>query len=145
MRPPLEERLLRLGEHIATWSTCWVKHGAVIARGNRIISMGYNGSKPGEEHCIDVGCLLERGHCRRTIHSEVNAINWAKACGLGHLLEGAEAYVTGSPCPDCARALAEAGIKKVIYRCAYRGYVPDVPGVEWIEWGWGSYGKQRNE
>jgi len=37
------ERLLRLAEHIDTWSTCWVKHGTVIACGNRIISMGYNG------------------------------------------------------------------------------------------------------
>lgn len=137
MRPPLEERFLRHAEEWATWSTCYIKHGAVIAIGNRVISQGYNGAPPGEPHCLDVGCLVERGHCRRTIHSEVNAIEWARKIGLGDLLKGTTMYVTGSPCPDCQRAIAEAGIARVVYRYAYRGVRPNHQGVEWIEWGWG--------
>ena len=97
MRPPLEERFLRLAEYWATWSTCHVKHGAVIAVGNRVVSQGFNGSRPGEPHCIDVGCLMERGHCVRTIHAEANAIEWARKIGAGSMLADATLYVTGSP------------------------------------------------
>jgi deoxycytidylate deaminase len=34
-----------------------------------IIAGGYNGSVAGEVHCIDEGCLIEDGHCIRTIHA----------------------------------------------------------------------------
>lgn len=137
MRPPLEERFLRLAEYWATWSTCHIKHGAVIAVGNRVISQGFNGSRPGEPHCIDVGCLMERGHCRRTIHSEINALDWARKIGASDLLKGATMYVTGSPCPDCQDAIIGAGIRRVVYRQAYRDVRPSGGVVEWIEWGWG--------
>lgn len=137
MRPPLEERLLRLAEYWASWSTCHIKHGAVLAEGNRVIAQGYNGSFPGEPHCTDVGCELHRGHCRRTIHAEKNCLLWAKHVVGEMEFPDATLYVTGSPCRDCEELIVNAGIKRVVYRTAYRGVQPTAEGVEWIEWGWG--------
>lgn len=33
----------------------------------------------------------------------------------GSSIEGATMYVTLSPCPDCAKAIAQSGIKKLVY------------------------------
>ena len=137
LRPPLEERLLRLAEYWSTWSTCFVKHGAVLAVGNRVIAQGYNGAPSGLPHCIDVGCDLHRGHCRRTIHAEDNCLRWAREVTGEATFPDATLYVTGSPCRDCQTLIAMAGIRRVVYRCVYGGVVPDLEGVEWIEWGWG--------
>lgn len=114
-----------------------MKHGAVLAEGNRVISQGYNGSLPGEPHCIDVGCELHRGHCKRTVHAEDNCLRWACRVTGREVFPDAVMFVTGSPCPDCQELIAAAGIKRVVYRVAYRGVEPKVSGIEWVEWGWG--------
>ena len=60
---------------LALRSTCQrLSVGATIVKDNRIIAGGYNGSVAGEVHCIDEGCLIEDGHCIRTIHAEMNAL-----------------------------------------------------------------------
>lgn len=140
MRPPLEERLLRLAEYWAAWSTCHIKHGAVLAEGNRVIAQGYNGSLPGEPHCTDVGCELHRGHCQRTIHAEANTVKWAAKVTGDNQFPDAVLFVTGSPCLDCQDVIRDAGIRRVVYRKAYRGVHPTAPGIEWVEWGWGRNG-----
>lgn len=137
MRPPLHERLLRLAEYWSTWSTCHIKHGAVLAEGNRVIAQGYNGSKPGEPHCTDVGCELHRGHCRRTWHAERNALDWSRRVTGRDMFPDATLYVTGSPCGDCQELIAKAGIRRVVYRTIYNGVRPSLESIEWIEWGWG--------
>ena len=46
-----------------------------------------------------------------TTHSELNAIlNYRGGC-----LEGATLYVTLFPCNECAKAIIQAGIKKLVY------------------------------
>lgn len=47
-----------------------------------------------------------------TEHAERNAIY--NAARIGVSLKGATAYVTRVPCPDCARALIQAGICEVV-------------------------------
>lgn len=47
------------------------------------------------------------------IHAELNAILFAARNGSS--IEGATMYVTLSPCPDCAKAIAQSGIKKLVY------------------------------
>lgn len=47
------------------------------------------------------------------IHSEVDAICQAAKLGVG--LERAVIFVTRYPCEACARAIARAGIRKVVY------------------------------
>jgi len=110
---------MNLAVQAATRSTCPRKHvGAVIVRDKTILSTGYNGSIRGAPHCTEVGCLMENEHCVRTVHAEANAL--VQAARHGVLLEGAEIYVTASPCFNCFKLIANAGIRVVHYGEFYR-------------------------
>jgi dCMP deaminase len=110
---------MNLALQAATRSTCPRKHvGAVIVRDKTILSTGYNGSIRGAPHCTEVGCLMENSHCVRTVHAEANAL--VQAARHGVLLEGAEIYVTASPCFNCFKLIANAGIRRVHYGEFYR-------------------------
>ena len=90
--------------------------GACIVSGdNKILSMGYNG--------MPIGCDDDEFPWNRdsedpydnkyyySTHSELNAIlNYR-----GGSLEGAKIYVTLFPCNECAKAIIQCGIKKVIF------------------------------
>lgn len=104
---------------LASRSTCTrLSVGALIVRDNRVIASGYNGSVSGETHCIDEGCLIQEGHCVRTIHAEVNAVLQCAKYGIA--TQGSEVYVTHFPCLNCTKTLIQAGIKKVNYIEDYR-------------------------
>jgi dCMP deaminase len=110
---------MNLALQAATRSTCPRKSvGAVIVRDKTILSTGYNGSIRGAPHCTDVGCLMENNHCIRTVHAEANAL--VQAARHGVRLEGAEIYVTASPCFNCFKLIANAGITTVYYGEFYR-------------------------
>ncbi len=110
---------MNIARQVATRSTCDRKHvGAVIVRDRTILSTGYNGSIRGLAHCDEEGHLMEEGHCVRTVHAESNAI--AQAARNGVALEGAEIYITASPCWGCFRLLANAGIRRIFYGEFYR-------------------------
>ncbi len=110
---------MNLAVQAATRSTCPRKHvGAVIVRDKTILSTGYNGSVRGLPHCSEVGCLMENDHCVRTVHAEANAL--VQAARNGTRLEGAEIYVTASPCFNCFKLIANAGIRTVHYGEFYR-------------------------
>lgn len=114
-RPSWDEYFGGVAEVVATRATCDRAYvGAVLVRDRRILSTGYNGSPPGEPHCDDVGHTMSNGHCIATSHAELNAI--AQAARAGARLEGATCYVTHAPCPGCRKALASAGIIRVVYR-----------------------------
>ena len=119
MRASWNRYFMNLAVQAATRSTCPRKHvGAVIVRDKSILSTGYNGSIRGAEHCTDIGCLMESGHCIRTVHAEANAL--VQAASHGVRLEGAEIYVTASPCFDCFKLIANAGIRTIYYGEFYR-------------------------
>ena len=65
-------------------------------------------------HCTDVGCDMENEHCVATIHAEVNAVVQAARHGIA--LDGAAVYVTASPCWNCFKQLANAGIVRIVFR-----------------------------
>jgi len=110
---------MNLAIQVATRSTCPRKHvGAVIVRDKTILSTGYNGSIRGASHCTEAGCLMENGHCIRTVHAEANAL--VQAARNGVRLEGAEIYVTASPCFNCFKLIANAGLKTIYYGELYR-------------------------
>ncbi len=114
-----ERYFMNLAVQAATRSTCPRKHvGAVIVRDKTVLSTGYNGSLRGAPHCDEVGCLMENGHCIRTVHAEANAIIQAARHGIR--LEGAEIYVTASPCFNCFKLIVNAGIRKIYYGEFYR-------------------------
>jgi dCMP deaminase len=110
---------MNIARQVATRSTCDRKHvGAVVVRDKTILSTGYNGSIRGSSHCDDVGHLMENDHCVRTVHAEANAI--AQAARNGVRIDGAEIYVTASPCWNCFKLLANSGVRRICYGEFYR-------------------------
>ncbi|UYD57600.1 deoxycytidylate deaminase [Aeromonas phage B614] len=117
--------------HCVSW-----KVGAIITKAGRIISTGYNGTPAGcshvncDDHAKKSGWLDSHGNLRgmyrqahsewskaNEIHAELNAILYAAKTGQS--IDGAEMHVTVSPCPDCAKAIAQSGIKRVVYNELY--------------------------
>ena len=89
--------------------------GAVIVdQEHKVVGIGYNG-RP-------IGCSDDEFPWNRegepgenkyfyTTHSELNAIlNYR-----GGSLEGATIYVTLFPCNECAKAIIQSGIKRIVY------------------------------
>lgn len=105
-------------------STCHrLNVGAIIVCDNNIVAMGYNGSPPGQEHCLGNDCSLSQsGGCTKTIHAEMNAWN---RLSNEYKSEPLDLYVTHSPCLNCAKVLIEGGsIKRVFYEVPYRNTDP---------------------
>ena len=89
----------------------------IVSSDNKILSIGYNGMPIG---CSDDDFPWEKtdttpDHNKYlySTHSELNAIlNYR-----GGSLEGTTIYVTLFPCNECAKAIIQSGIKKIIYAC----------------------------
>ncbi|PWI47974.1 deaminase [Candidatus Heimdallarchaeota archaeon B3_Heim] len=111
---------MKIASQVGTRSTCDRNHiGAVIVRDKTILSTGYNGSIRGLAHCDEEGHLMENGdHCVRTVHAEANAI--AQAAKNGVNVNGAEIFITASPCWTCFKLLANSGIIKITYGEFYK-------------------------
>jgi dCMP deaminase len=110
---------MRIAREISSRSTCDRKFvGAVIVRDKNILATGYNGSIAGMPHCSEVGHMMENGHCVATIHAEANAV--IQAAKNGVMINGADIYITASPCWNCFKMLANAGIKRIFYGEFYR-------------------------
>ena len=108
-----DRKFIKLSKHISDWSKDKNKKvGAVIVDSDNIVlSMGYNGIPRG---CDDTDeCRYERPtKYLFTEHAERNAIYHAARHGVS--LKGCRLYVTLFPCADCARALIQSGITKII-------------------------------
>lgn len=117
MRISRDSMLLNITQIIGQRGTCpRARVGCLIARDGRILSIGYNGSPPGESHCDNIGCHMENGHCIRTTHAEANAIAFAARHGIA--VEGAILYVTGwddGSCLTCKKLAKAAGIKAIVH------------------------------
>jgi len=112
-RPAWDQYFLKLAMLASERATCPRMHcGCILVKNKNVITTGYNGSIPGDDHCEDVGCLIVDNHCLRTNHAEMNALT--QAAKHGNSLEGAAAYVTNMPCTTCAKALIAAGIIRVV-------------------------------
>lgn len=89
--------------------------GAVIVRGDRILSEGFNGTPKGFPNV----CEDDHNHTLPyVLHAEANAI--AKLTRSTESSEGATIYVTHAPCVECAKLIIQSGIKRVVYCNAYR-------------------------
>ena len=118
-RASWDEYFMNIATEVATRSTCPRKFvGSVIVRDRTILSTGYNGSVRGLPHCDEIGHLMEDGHCVRTIHAEVNAI--VQAAKNGTRIDGADIYVTASPCWNCFKQIANVGIGRIVFGEFYR-------------------------
>lgn len=118
-RASWDEYFMEIAKKVATRATCDRKHvGAVIVRDRTILSTGYNGSIRGLGHCDDAGHMMEAGHCVRTIHAEANAIIQAARNGVA--IDGADIYITASPCWQCFKMLANVGVGRIVFGEFYR-------------------------
>ena len=114
-----ETYFMNIAKEVATRSTCDRKYvGAVIVREKTILSTGYNGSIKGLPHCDEAEHEMVDGHCVRTTHAEANAI--VQAAKNGVEINHSEIYVTASPCYNCFKLIANAGIKTIYYGEFYR-------------------------
>ena len=127
-RPTLDDYFMQITRIVASRSTCLHRdQGAVIVKNSRILATGYNGSAPGQPHCIDLGyCAKDVGlGCRAEgLHGESNAI--ASAAKIGISVDGATIYCVYSPCEACCNLLKSAGIAEVKYVEVYEGF-PEGP------------------
>jgi len=89
----------------------------LVSTNNRHCVLGYNGSPSGAPNCCEVGCAKNAGGRCRGCHAEINTI--INCHGSPGTFEGGTAYVTIFPCNDCAKALCQAGIKRVVYADDY--------------------------
>ncbi len=85
--------------------------GCVLVKNGIPIMMGYNGFLRGS----DDNSLpnLRPAKYAFIVHSEANAI--INAARVGISVDGATAYITGVPCPECAKKLIQADIKDWVY------------------------------
>jgi dCMP deaminase len=97
--------------------------GAIVVKDDRIISIGYNGMPAGWdnncEHTIKNPDGTEELKTKpEVLHAEMNALmKLAKSTESGN---GADLFVTHSPCMECAKGIHQTGIRRVFYSSSYR-------------------------
>jgi len=122
MRKSYDEFFIDVARLIGTRSTCDRGHtGCVIVKNRQVISTGFAGAPQGLAHCDDIGHEMENNHCVRTTHSEINAIINAARHGVS--TDGSTLYCTMVPCYACAKAIINAGIKRVVTEFDYHDAV----------------------
>ncbi len=133
-RPSWDQYFLRMARLAATRATCPRRRvGAILVRDYRVLATGYNGSIAGAPHCDDAGCLIVirdgRESCERTVHAELNAILQCASNGVASV--GSTMYCTDFPCVNCAKAMVQAGVRRVVYLADY----PDQNSFEILQSG----------
>jgi dCMP deaminase len=135
-RPSIDEYFMQIVEATALRATCnRGKSGAVLVNNkNQVIATGYVGAPRGMRHCDDVGHeMVERietrpvtgqapkktEHCVRTVHAELNALLQTARSG-GPSTDDATMYCTMFPCYDCAKAIVNAGVARVVAQWDYQ-------------------------
>lgn len=126
-RPTWDDYFLGIALVVASRADCRRRqHGCVLVdQDNRIIGTGYNGAPAGDEGCLSGACprgMLAYdelaslssydsgpGQCI-SVHAEANALLYARTS-----CKGATAYITGEPCPTCAKLLRGAGVERIVY------------------------------
>lgn len=118
MRISRHQMFMEMARVVARRSTCpRLNVGAILVTPDLETFTGYNGAPPGEAHCTDVGCMMEKGSCIRTIHAEINAIKRARNARARDLT----LYVTNSPCLPCTDEIVKFGhIHTVYFENEYR-------------------------
>lgn len=98
--------------------------GACIVKNKKILSTGYNGLTRGmSDDVVYWNSIGEKTGERKKIknpwvvHAELNAI--LNYHGSSQDMQGSTLYVTLFPCGNCANAIIQAGIKKVVWLRMY--------------------------
>ena len=105
--------------------------GAVIVKDDSVISYGYNGMPASwDNNCENiVGYNMGEPMLKtkpEVLHAESNAI--AKLAKSNNSGNGADLFVTHSPCLECAKLIHQSGISRVWYGENYR----DDAGIKFL-------------
>jgi dCMP deaminase len=112
--------------------------GAVIVKGNQILSSGYNGMPTGWENVCEHKVYCEDGEYREqqlpkdsnewktyklvskpeVLHAERNALD--KVAASNESTQGAVMFCTHSPCLECAKSIYNTGITDLYYKHDYK-------------------------
>lgn len=95
------------------------KVGACLITTQQVIVGGTNGTARGSDNACER--VLPNGELEtlpETIHAELNCVLRAAREGVSIL--GSTVYVSLSPCKPCAAMLIQAGVKRIVYKEAYR-------------------------
>ncbi len=112
----LDKRYLRMASIWAENSYCKRRRvGALIVKGQMIISDGYNGTPSGFENVCEDEQNVTLPY---VLHAEANAIT--KVAASSNSSKGATIYVTSAPCIECAKLIIQSGIIRVVYSEKYR-------------------------
>ena len=112
----LDCRYLRMARIWAENSYCKRRQvGALVVKGQRIISDGFNGTPSGFENVCEDDNNVTKPY---VLHAEANAIT--KLARSHNNSDGATIYITASPCIECAKLIIQSGIKRVVYGENYR-------------------------
>lgn len=109
-----------LAEKSPDW---WRQIGAFLVQDGRTLLTAFNQHVPSEQsqYCYgDPRSNFEQGQSIEVsgaLHAEVGII--AEAAHRGISMEGCDLYVTTFPCPPCAYAVAQTGIKRLFYADGY--------------------------
>jgi dCMP deaminase len=126
-----DQYFLQMVALVASRCTCPRRQvGAIITTvEGQILSTGYNGVPAGFPHCTEgelhacPGTQDKHGDTSRclAVHAEVNALLQCKRLDLAHTL-----YVSCTPCFECAKAICNTPIKRVVALEEYTGAGMDV-------------------
>lgn len=143
-----------MAERIAQMSYATrAKVGALIVKGDNIISMGWNGTPAGDDNECEDTQYMDQGaggwlnpdeieamwpHVdtdgkryrsvtkKNVLHAESNALLKLLACEHPVSTAGSTLYVTLSPCVECSKLIKQAKISRVVYKQQYR----DADGIK---------------
>ena len=108
-----DKAYMAMSDSLSTLSTCPRRNVGCIAVDShgRIIGHGFNGVPRGWSHCIDVRCpAYENDATCYAIHAEMNMLANCQDVMNIHTV-----YCTCQPCFNCAKALANTSIKRLVY------------------------------
>ena len=98
----------------------------LVDSNNHVVATGYNGVPKGFVHCLDNPCKgadapsgTRLNECK-AVHAEMNALLQLTS------VDTLTAYVTVTPCFDCAKLMIQSGINRVVYLDQYR----DTGGID---------------
>lgn len=100
------------------------KVGCVIVKDDRIISLGYNGTPPGEDNCCEHSIVTDSGDTLlitnpNVIHAEYNALKKLDD-SPEEITESTAVFSTTAPCVLCAAEIVDKNIRIVYYDTVYR-------------------------
>lgn len=120
-----DKAYLRIAQEWGKLSYCKRKQvGAIIVKNRMIISDGYNGTPSGFENCCEDQNNITKWY---VLHAEANAI--LKVARSTQSCENATLYITLSPCKECSKLIHQSGIKRVVYKQAYK----DTSGIDFLQ------------